>query len=105
VRATYTGHQRRVYPSYRDTGTGTTLVADPGGVYDIEPAASRWPLPPVPADHRFIPGNPPPKPDKPGKPAAGKAADGPAEANPEKPGKTGAGKAADGPGEVNSDGR
>ena len=45
----YTGSDGRMYPDYRDTFTGRTLEAAPGGTYNIEaisgPAAG-LPLPP-----------------------------------------------------------
>jgi hypothetical protein len=34
----YTADLTGTYPAYLDKATGRTLVAEPGGVYDIEPA-------------------------------------------------------------------
>lgn len=34
----YTGETPGTYPAYLDKATGQTLVAEPGGVYDMEPA-------------------------------------------------------------------
>lgn len=34
----YTGDTRATYPAYIDQATGQTLVAEPGGVYEIQPA-------------------------------------------------------------------
>lgn len=34
----YTGETPGTYPDYLDKATGGTLHAEPGGVYDIEPA-------------------------------------------------------------------
>jgi hypothetical protein len=38
VRFSYSGTHEQLYPQYRDVATGTTLVAQPGHAYDIEPA-------------------------------------------------------------------
>lgn len=35
ARYTYTGSEQQVYPQYLDAEKGTTLVADPGGTYDV----------------------------------------------------------------------
>lgn len=37
-RHTYTGGVEQIYADYRDAGTGQTLVASPGGTYDIQAA-------------------------------------------------------------------
>ncbi|WP_327088536.1 hypothetical protein OIE66_40510 [Nonomuraea sp. NBC_01738] len=34
----YVGETPAAYPAYLDKATGSTLVAEPGGVYDMEPA-------------------------------------------------------------------
>jgi hypothetical protein len=34
----YTGGQPATYPAYIDSATGSTLVAEPGEVYDMKPA-------------------------------------------------------------------
>lgn len=44
-RYSYTGDDERVYPGYRDVGAGTTLVAEPGGSYEIA-APDEAPVPP-----------------------------------------------------------
>jgi hypothetical protein len=44
---TYTGSDSRMYPDYRDTLTGRSLEAGPGGgPYDIEAVSGQAPLPP-----------------------------------------------------------
>lgn len=60
--AAYSGHEPLTFTDYLDLGTGRTLHAVPGGIYDIIPAGGRavpdvpWPwftpykrLPPPPA--------------------------------------------------------
>ena len=39
--AAYTGHEALTFGDYMDLGTGRTLIAEPGGVYDIMPASGR----------------------------------------------------------------
>ena len=39
MRAAYTGNETLTFTQYIDRGTGRTLRADPGGVYDIMPAS------------------------------------------------------------------
>ena len=34
----FLGTSTRVYPQYRDTSTWVTLIAEPGGSYDMAPA-------------------------------------------------------------------
>ena len=46
---TYLGHQVLTYPKYLDADTSCTLIAAPGGSYDIVPAGS-LDLPVPPAD-------------------------------------------------------
>jgi hypothetical protein len=46
--ARYTGHMPVTFPDYTDRGTGTTLAAEPGGVYDVIPASGRL-VPDLPA--------------------------------------------------------
>jgi hypothetical protein len=41
VRAAYTGHEALTFGDYIDLETGKTLLAEPGGVYDIAPASGR----------------------------------------------------------------
>lgn len=56
VWAIFTGGVPLTYSQYLDVQAGHTLVAQPGGEYDIE-AASGYPyaLPEPPADGRWIP--------------------------------------------------
>jgi hypothetical protein len=39
--AAYTGHETLTFSDYLDMGTGRTLRAEPGQVYDIIPASGR----------------------------------------------------------------
>ena len=41
MRAAYSGTETLTFSQYMDLGTGKTLTADPGGVYDIAPASGR----------------------------------------------------------------
>ena len=41
ARAAYTGHETLTFTDYTDLETGTTLVAEPGRVYDLAPASGR----------------------------------------------------------------
>jgi hypothetical protein len=41
TRAAYTGHEALTFTDYLDLGTGRTLAAEPGGVYDVAPASGR----------------------------------------------------------------
>jgi hypothetical protein len=41
MRAAYTGHEALTFGDYIDLETGRTLLAEPGGVYDIAPASGR----------------------------------------------------------------
>ena len=41
MRAAYTGHEALTFGDYLDLDTGKTLLAEPGGVYDIAPASGR----------------------------------------------------------------
>ena len=41
MRAVYTGHEALTFTDYLDLGTGKTLHAEPGRVYDIAPASGR----------------------------------------------------------------
>jgi hypothetical protein len=45
----YLGYETRTYVQYLDQEAGTTLVADPGGSYDMLPAGS-WDMPVPPPD-------------------------------------------------------
>jgi hypothetical protein len=45
----YLGYETRTYVQYLVEPAGTTLIADPGGSYDMAPAGS-WVLPVPPAD-------------------------------------------------------
>ena len=70
MRAAYTGSMALTFNDYTDLGTGKTLHAEPGGVYDIIPASSRpvYPLPPrwftplpeqtAVAEEEVVPGEP-----------------------------------------------
>jgi hypothetical protein len=46
----YGGTETRQYPAYRDASSGSTLVAEPGGSYDMEPVAGAEDLPVPPRD-------------------------------------------------------
>ena len=48
MRVAYGGQEALTFMDYRDTETGRTLYAVPGGVYDIEPVSGR-PVDEVPA--------------------------------------------------------
>ncbi len=39
MRAAYTGTETLTFSQYMDTGTGRTLAAEPGGIYEIMPAS------------------------------------------------------------------
>ena len=41
MRAAYTGNEALTFSDYMDLETGRTLLAEPGGVYDIMPASGR----------------------------------------------------------------
>lgn len=56
----YTGYRTLIYFKYLDRGAGHTLVADPGGQYDIVATESDLAVPP--GDGRWIP-VPPPAPE------------------------------------------
>ena len=45
---TFTGYAHMGWPSYRDTGTGRMLEADPGGTYTIQALEPSLPMPPSP---------------------------------------------------------
>lgn len=45
--AAYNGHEALTFTDYLDLGTGKTLHAEPGGVYDVAPASGR-PVPDIP---------------------------------------------------------
>ena len=47
MRAVYTGVEALTFNDYIDLGTGMTLAAVPGGVYDVAPASGR-PVPDLP---------------------------------------------------------
>jgi len=49
---TYTGTDHRMYLDYRDTYTGRSLEASPGGQYDVESVSGQAPLPP--GDGRWV---------------------------------------------------
>ena len=53
MKAAYTGHEALTFNDYVDLGTGRTLTAEPGGVYDITPASGHA-VPDVP-EGRFAP--------------------------------------------------
>ena len=46
----YLGNTQRSYPQYWDLGKGRMLVADPGGVYDVEPVQGAGPVTVPPND-------------------------------------------------------
>lgn len=46
----FLGTSTRVYTQYTDTGTGTTLVAEPGASYDMAPAQGAGDLTVPPPD-------------------------------------------------------
>jgi hypothetical protein len=48
VKAAYTGSEVLTFMDYLDLETGRTLVAEPGGTYDIGPAATGRPVPDLP---------------------------------------------------------
>lgn len=48
VRAVYTGTETLTFSQYIDAGTGKTLRAEPGGVYDVTPASGHV-VPEIPA--------------------------------------------------------
>jgi hypothetical protein len=48
VRAAYTGHEALTFSQYMDGGTGRTLHAEPGGVYEVTPASGHV-VPEIPA--------------------------------------------------------
>lgn len=39
--AAYNGHEALTFTDYLDLGTGKTLRAEPGGIYDVAPASGR----------------------------------------------------------------
>ena len=53
MRVAYAGHEALTFSDYTDLGTGRTLHAEPGGVYDITPASGRV-VPEVP-EPWFVP--------------------------------------------------
>ena len=58
MRVAYAGHEALTFSDYTDLGTGRTLHAEPGGVYDITPASGRV-VPEVP-EPWFVPVAPEP---------------------------------------------
>jgi hypothetical protein len=70
---TFTGYVTTGFPDYRDTATGRTLVADPGGSYSIEAIDPGRPVPPygpwAAAAVSGAPPGPPPVPPVPPVPA------------------------------------
>jgi hypothetical protein len=51
----FTGTETLTYSQYLDVQAGHTLVAQPGGEYEIEPASGYpYPLPEPPGDGRWI---------------------------------------------------
>jgi hypothetical protein len=59
VRVAFTGHEPLTFTDYIDLGTGKTLTASPGGVYDVAPASGRD-VPDIPGQW-FAPVKPPAK--------------------------------------------
>jgi hypothetical protein len=57
VRAVYNGHEALTFGDYMDLDTGRTLIAEPGGIYDIMPASGRN-VDDIPAPW-FAPADPP----------------------------------------------
>jgi hypothetical protein len=51
----FTGTQTYIYPQYLDELAQHTLVAHPGGVYEIEPASGNPGVPAIPGDGRWQP--------------------------------------------------
>ena len=75
----FTGSDTRIYSQYRDLATDRTLVASPGGSYDMAPAG-QYGLPVPPGDGNWGRATTPPPPDAPAP-----APDPPAEATAPKP--------------------
>ena len=48
MRAAYTGQEALTFSQYMDTGTGRTLHAEPGGIYEVMPASGHV-VPEIPA--------------------------------------------------------
>jgi hypothetical protein len=71
VACRYLGYETRVYPQYLDLTAGGTLIADPGGEYDLA-AAGSLDLPVPPADGLWEAAEP----DPPGSEDSGDSADG-----------------------------
>lgn len=58
VKATFNGDAVTTYAEYIDAEAGRTLVAEPGGTYDIAPARGHARELPVPPDGRWTPVKP-----------------------------------------------
>jgi hypothetical protein len=61
VKATFHGDGETTFAEYIDTAKGSTLVAEPGGTYDIAPAAGHVRELPMPPDDRWTPAKAPTK--------------------------------------------
>lgn len=55
MKAKFNGGATTVYADYIDAEAGSTLVAEPGGTYDIEPARGHVRELPMPPDDRWKP--------------------------------------------------
>lgn len=55
MKATFNGDAITTYAEYIDAGQARTLVAEPGGTYDIAPAAGHARELPMPPDGRWTP--------------------------------------------------
>jgi hypothetical protein len=77
MRAAYTGYQALTFGDYMNLSTGRTLVAEPGGEYDIMPASGRnvddipapWFVAVPPAEERALKSAPEPEPESGPEPA------------------------------------
>jgi hypothetical protein len=61
VKATFHGDHVTTYAEYIDAAKGSTLVAEPGGTYDITPARGHARDLPMPPDGRWKPARTPAK--------------------------------------------
>lgn len=68
----FLGNTGRTYPQFLDTGTGRTLVTEPGGTYGMAPVAGAPDLPVPPGDGLWgdaVPAEPMPAASEPDTPA------------------------------------
>lgn len=61
MKATFNGDATTTYAEYIDAGQARTLVAEPGGTYEIAPAAGHVRELPMPPDGRWKPARTPAK--------------------------------------------